>query len=120
MDFSEVIVYDRALDDSERKQIEVYLSNKYLNDETSLTSDGPYTEIFQTDLVGAMQNKNASAFVRTEFDVTDPTGQELLTLRIRYDDGFIAHLNGTEIARRNAPTDPVWNSQAVVDQPDEQ
>ena len=43
-----------------------------------------------------------------------------MTLRIRYDDGFIAYLNGTEIARRNAPTDPVWNSQAVVDQPDEQ
>ena len=40
-----------------------------------------------------------------------------MKLRIRYDDGFIAHLNGMEIARRNAPPAAGWNSAAVTERP---
>ena len=32
---------------------------------------------------------------------------------MQYDDGFVAYLNGVEVARRNAPTTVTWNSQAV-------
>jgi hypothetical protein len=35
-----------------------------------------------------------------------------VTLRVRYDDGFIAYLNGQEIARRNFTGTPQWNSAA--------
>ena len=43
-----------------------------------------------------------------------------LTLRMRYDDGFVAYLNGTEIARRNAPDSAsskltLWTSRSTVD-----
>ncbi|MFH1718506.1 MAG: lamin tail domain-containing protein, partial [Planctomycetota bacterium] len=41
-----------------------------------------------------------------------------LTLRIRYDDGFIAYLNGVEVARRNFNGTPAWNSQGSTDNPD--
>jgi hypothetical protein len=37
-----------------------------------------------------------------------------LTLRMKYDDGFAAYVNGTEIARANAPAQMEWNSRATV------
>ncbi len=65
--------------------------------------------------IGAvMSNVNASAYLRVPFEVSDPAQYEALTLRIRYDDGFIAYLNGTEVARRNAPVSPTWNSTATT------
>ena len=32
---------------------------------------------------------------------------------MRYDDGFVAYINGTEVSRINAPTTPAWNSLAA-------
>ncbi len=58
----------------------------------------------------AMRNTNGSVFVRVPFDVTDPGAFDGLVLRMRYDDGFVAYLNGVEIANRNAPAAPAWNS----------
>jgi hypothetical protein len=46
-----------------------------------------------------MQNNYASFFCRKVFSVLDPAGVERLVLRIDYDDGFIAYLNGVEAAR---------------------
>ncbi|MEE8451151.1 MAG: lamin tail domain-containing protein, partial [Thermoguttaceae bacterium] len=60
----------------------------------------------QTDVGQAMQGANASLFARIEFEAGDMSPFEVLTLRIKYDDGFIAYLNGAEIARRGAP-DPL-------------
>jgi len=34
---------------------------------------------------------------------------------MQYDDGYVAYLNGVEVARRNAPTTVTWNSQAVAE-----
>jgi hypothetical protein len=39
---------------------------------------------------------------------------------MKYDDGFIAYLNGSEVARRNAPAAAVWNSAATAEHPDPQ
>ncbi|HMJ90375.1 MAG TPA: CotH kinase family protein, partial [Candidatus Acidoferrum sp.] len=61
----------------------------------------------------AMSNVNASAYVRVPFDVSNPSQFKLLTLRMRYDDGFAAYLNGTEVLRRNAPAALAWNSAAT-------
>ena len=41
----------------------------------------------------------------------DPSAMQLL---MRYDDGFVAYLNGQEIARKNAPTQPRFNSLATA------
>ena len=60
-----------------------------------------------------MYRKQGSAFVRIGFDVADPARLESVTLWMRYDDGFVAYLNGREIARANAPETPAWNSVAA-------
>lgn len=63
----------------------------------------------------AAQNVNASAFLRIPFNINDPGVVAGLNLRMKYDDGFVAYLNGEEVARSNAPDAPVWNSAATAD-----
>lgn len=40
-----------------------------------------------------------SVYIRKTFEITDATAVEYLVLDIDYDDGFVAYLNGQEIAR---------------------
>jgi hypothetical protein len=76
--------------------------------------------LIQTDLAASLQSKNATAYLRVHFTAGDPAAWNNLLLRMRYDDGFIAYLNGQEVARRNAPAAAVWNSQAAVVRPEDQ
>lgn len=67
-----------------------------------------------------MFNVNAGVYARFAFDVADVAAVNSLTLRMRYDDGFAAYLNGEEIAASNTPGSSGLTSyqQAVVaDQP---
>ncbi|HEY2147845.1 MAG TPA: chitobiase/beta-hexosaminidase C-terminal domain-containing protein, partial [Pirellulales bacterium] len=89
---------------------------------TTTAPPGPvsYTSLIGTNLQSQMQNVNASAFVRVPFNVTDPTAFNSLDLRMKYDDGFVAYLNGVEVARRNAGgtagTPLAWNAAATATQ----
>src|SRR5262249_54198505 len=54
--------------------------------------------------VGSQMNvspQRNAAFLRLPFSVTDVSQLTSLTLQMQYDDGFVAYLNGTEIARAN-------------------
>jgi len=59
---------------------------------------------------------NASCYLRVPFTVTPGTQTVSLKLRVKYDDGFIAWINGKPLlsggtqVRRNSLTSPVWNS----------
>jgi hypothetical protein len=44
--------------------------------------------------------------------------RNLMNLRVKYDDGFVAYLNGRRIAAANAPSSLTWNSSANGDHPD--
>jgi hypothetical protein len=46
-----------------------------------------------------MRNRYTSVYLRHRFTVDDPTQFAGLILEVGYDDGFVAYLNGTEIAR---------------------
>ena len=57
-----------------------------------------------TNLQTAMLNKTPTAYFRKSFIVsaTDAARTTPLVLQVEYDDGFVAYLNGVEIARKNA------------------
>src|SRR5690606_17315234 len=61
-----------------------------------------------------MLSNNATAYLRIPFNVTDPNQFDFLKLRIKYDDGFVAYINGQPVASRNAPGSPQWNSTATA------
>jgi hypothetical protein len=82
----------------------------------STTTNGVFAGAFLTDAASAMKNVNATALIRVPFNIPEEELPILdtLTLQMKYDDGFVAHLNGVEIARRNAPASPAWNSVATA------
>ncbi len=53
------------------------------------------------DLTASMLNVNSSAYIRSNFTIDRLEDVDGASLRMRYDDGFIAYLNGEEIARAN-------------------
>lgn len=62
----------------------------------------------------AMAGKNASVFVRLPFTVGAEPDFDSLQLRVQSDAGFVAYLNGVEVARRNAPDAVRWDSAATA------
>lgn len=68
---------------------------------------------FETEMWG----KNASVFLRLPFNLPVANIEEM-TLKMRWDDGFIAYINGVQIgADRNDET-PDWNSSATESRTD--
>ena len=86
----EVRLYGRALSEAEVRQAAQVPSS--------------LAKIIVTDLTSAMLHVNSSVFLRFPFTVSDPARIQELSLGLRYNDGFVAYLNGREVARRNAPT----------------
>ena len=73
-----------------------------------------YRSMIRSDVQSRMLSNNATAYIRMPFNVTNSAAFSSLTLQVKYDDGFIAYLNGAEVARRNAPVTPLWNSTATA------
>ena len=58
--------------------------------------------------------------VRVPFELPAAYAVLGLELKMNFDDGFVAYINGTEVARSNAPGGtPAWNSAAAGDRDDE-
>ncbi len=64
--------------------------------------------------VNTQMQRNNSVYIRVQFDVSDPAAFDRLELRMKYDDGFVAFLNGTRVASAYAPDSLQWNSAATV------
>jgi len=60
-----------------------------------------------------LNNINTSLYLRIPFEVADAASISDLTLKMKYDDGFAAFLNGVRVAGANAPSKTVWNSTAT-------
>ena len=73
-----------------------------------------YRPLIATDVQTQMLNRARGTYIRMPFFVADATAFSTLRLRMKYDDGFVAYLNGVEIARRNAPANPIWSSPATI------
>ncbi len=78
---------------------------------------GGFDPVIVSDVEAEMLDVNASAYLRVPFDAPAAAELDALELRARYDDGFIAYLNGVEIARRGAPAAAFWDSAATSNRP---
>jgi hypothetical protein len=74
-----------------------------------------YDGLLGTDIEGSMFGATATAYVRVPFTVGDPAAIQTLQLNMKYDDGFVAYLNGNEIVNRNAPSTVAWDSAATAE-----
>ena len=74
-----------------------------------------YEGHFGLDVKEDMFGKNASVYIRSTFNVGDTSSYTTLTLKMKYDDGFIAYLNGTKIViTDNAQTaEGDWSGRAT-------
>ncbi|MGJ8640827.1 MAG: lamin tail domain-containing protein [Opitutaceae bacterium] len=57
----------------------------------------------------AMQDVNPSVYIRVPFTVADTSALSTLTLKMKYDDGFAAYLNGQLVTSIRAPDPLAWN-----------
>ena len=74
-----------------------------------------YGPLLGADVESSLFNQGTGVYTRIPFNIDgDPARFDELGMTIRYDDGFIAYLNGTEIARRNVPVVPSWSSAATA------
>ena len=73
-----------------------------------------YRDVIDLDVDATMNGRNTSVFVRVPFTVSDPSVFTNLRLRIQYDDGFAAFLNGVPVAFANSPSTLAWNSAATA------
>lgn len=76
-------------------------------------------DVVVTDIADVLGSAGGTVLLRIPFQVADTSCLETVTLRMRYDDGFVAWLNGTEIVRRNvsAAVPGELSTQALANRP---
>jgi hypothetical protein len=78
-----------------------------------------YENLIDLDIQAQMYQLNTSCYIRIPFNVdVELNGITELILKVKYDDGFVAYLNGIEVARRNFTGTPAWNSNASASHSD--
>lgn len=73
-----------------------------------------YNSFIGVDVESEMYNIRSTCYIRIPFSMqlSELDGNNNLRLNMLYDDGFVAYLNGTEIARAKAPAYTSWSSGA--------
>jgi hypothetical protein len=74
-----------------------------------------------SNLKQKMLGINSSLWTRMKFNLEEGQAEmfDRLNLRVKYEDGFVAYLNGQEVARRNAPQGTLpWNAASDSNRPD--
>ena len=74
-----------------------------------------YTNRVEGTLPPALEVEPKSAYLRLPFTLKEEVQYDTLSMRVEYDDGFIAYLNGVEIARRNVSGPSDWQTSADED-----
>lgn len=84
----------------------------------AVPSEPDFDQFLRSDLEQEMFKQHESVFMRIPFDVEAASKLDRLELRMRYDDGFKAYLNGVEVASDNVRVDDDGNSEADGDRND--
>ena len=70
-----------------------------------------YGSYISLDVEAQMYNRYPGCYIRIPFQVNeDLQAYDFLTLKVRYDDGFVAYINGVEVQRTLVSGTPRWNS----------
>jgi hypothetical protein len=80
-----------------------------------------YDSLIDIDVQSGMLNTNGTVLIRIPFTLTaqQVADASCMTLRIKYDDGFVANLNASEVLRVNKNAGGLnWNTLADTDHPD--
>lgn len=74
-----------------------------------------YEQEIKIDVGDRMYDKQTSCYVRIPFKVKKDELKDfnMFQLKMKYDDGFVAYVNGWKAAETLAPETPVWNAQAT-------
>ena len=72
------------------------------------------SENLRTDVSDIMQGVNASLWARGRCSVGSPGAFDSVVVRMRYEDGFSAWLNGVQLASDHSPRFPAWDSAATT------
>jgi len=76
-------------------------------------SGSGYESYIDIDVKTPMDDVNTTCYIRIPFTFAgDPGDFNYMTLKMRYDDGFVAYLNGTKVEEVNFSGEPAWDSQA--------
>jgi hypothetical protein len=67
---------------------------------------------FTSAIATPLPSGTATAYIRLEFNLASLDNIGRLKLRMKYDDGFAAYLNGVPVAAANAPETLQWDSSA--------
>lgn len=79
-----------------------------------------YPAHYQNDVQGVMAATSTGLYTRHRFTVADKSLLASLRLRVKYDDAYVAYLNGVEVARGNFAGSRAYNSVADTDRDDGQ
>jgi hypothetical protein len=77
-----------------------------------------YNPLINLNLGTAWMSTQSSVYQRIKFNVNDPASLATLLLEMRYDDGFVAYLNGHRVASSNAPATLNYLSKATGERED--
>ena len=77
-------------------------------------SPDDYDPLIETDVQDLMWSEQTSIYLRIPFNVSDPSVISSLNLKMKWDDGFVAYLNGDPlpVAEENAPSSDQLNHQS--------
>jgi len=101
----DVAIWDAALNDQQ-------VTALFAGTSPLIATGRGYLPQIGIDLENQLYNQNSSAYLRLPFTVDAPAAILSLDLDVKYDDAFVAYINGTEVARGNLSGTPAWNSLA--------
>ncbi|MGK0188461.1 MAG: hypothetical protein ACI9R3_004272 [Verrucomicrobiales bacterium] len=77
------------------------------------SAGGSFEDFIGINMEETMKGVNSACYIRIPFTVTNLASFTEAQLRVRYDDGYVAFINGVEVSDGNAPTPLAWNSEAT-------
>ena len=96
----------------------IFDDSNWLSGTTGVGYDSPggsYLGLINLDIT-AMRGNNESCFIRVPFNIPNQATLDAigtLTLNLKFEDGFFAWINGTEVNQDRAPASATWNAGAV-------